>query len=288
MEDAGICFQAFIPMRREPDERSEMTSQILYGESFTILELNKKTNFSLIHLDYDNYEGWIDSKTIYPFSGKEKESIFSGSSEVTHDLITILTSQRGPLPLIIGCGCIIRMREGKVLDLTGNDYYLPEKQKKSIIENTRFSLAIFGVIIWVIDRKVKKERKIEEVGFKDALLIGFSQALALVPGVSRSGITMVMGRCLGFTREASVRFSFLLSAPIIFGSVMAGALKIFKGKEAMSFNYLDLGVGVLTSFIFGFLAIRFLIKYVSKNNFDIFVIYRLALASLILIALMYS
>ena len=151
-----------------------------------------------------------------------------------------------------------------------------------------FSLAIFGVIIWVIDRKVKKERKIEEVGFKDALLIGFSQALALVPGVSRSGITMVMGRCLGFTREASVRFSFLLSAPIIFGSVMAGALKIFKGKEAMSFNYLDLGVGVLTSFIFGFLAIRFLIKYVSKNNFDIFVIYRLALASLILIALMYS
>lgn len=167
---------------------------------------------------------------------------------------------------------------------------LLESKVESIFRNPgliAFSLAIFGVIIWVIDRSSKRERKIEEIGFKDALLIGLSQAVALVPGVSRSGITMVMGRYLGFTREASVRFSFLLSAPIIFGSVMAGMLKIFKGKEVFNFNYLDLGVGVLTSFVFGFLAIRFLIKYVSKNNFDIFVIYRLLLASFIILKILY-
>ncbi len=149
-----------------------------------------------------------------------------------------------------------------------------------------FTLAIFGIVFWIVDRNSKTERTMEKFSIKDGVFIGLSQAVALVPGVSRSGITMVTARYLGFTREVSARFSFLLSAPIIFGSVMAGALKIFKGKEAMSFNYLDLGAGVLTSFIFGFLAITFLIKYVSKNNFDIFVIYRLILGSLIIIKLL--
>lgn len=149
-----------------------------------------------------------------------------------------------------------------------------------------FTLAVFGVIIWGIDRNMKKERNFEELSYKDALWIGLSQAVALIPGVSRSGITMMAGRFLGFGRDAAVRFSFLMSAPIIFGSVFAGMLKIFKGEEAASFNYVDLGAGILTSFIFGFLAIKFLIKYVSKNNFDIFVIYRLALGSLILFALL--
>lgn len=148
-----------------------------------------------------------------------------------------------------------------------------------------FTLAVFGVIIWIIDRNMKKERGFEEISYKDALWIGLSQAVALVPGVSRSGITMIAGRVLGLGREAAVRFSFLLSAPIIFGSAMAGILKIFKNQEAASFNYLDLGTGILTSFVFGFLAIKFLIKYVSKNDFGVFVIYRLMLASGVLLAL---
>ena len=144
MEGAGICFQAFIPMRREPDERSEMTNQVLYGESFTILESNKKKNFSLIRLDHDNYKGWIDSKTIYPFSGSEKAIFLSGSHEVTHNPFTILTSQNGSVPLIIGCGSIIRSLKAKVLDPTGNDYLTPERQKNSGTGDTRNNLMLFG------------------------------------------------------------------------------------------------------------------------------------------------
>jgi gamma-D-glutamyl-L-lysine dipeptidyl-peptidase len=145
MEDTGICFQAFIPMRREPDEKSEMKSQVLYGESFTILESNKKTNFLRIILDHDNYEGWIDSKTIYPISEKDKESFFSEIQEVTHDLITVLTSGSGAFPLIIGCGSTIRTRERKVLDLIGNDYFLPENYMYSENKNIRFALENFGL-----------------------------------------------------------------------------------------------------------------------------------------------
>lgn len=167
--------------------------------------------------------------------------------------------------------------------------FLLENKVENVFRNPgiiAFSIAIFGVVIWVIDRRSKSDRKFDEINFKDSLLIGLSQVVALVPGVSRSGITMVTGRFLGLTREAAVRFSFLMSAPIIFGSAMSGFLKIMKGKEAVSFNYLDLGVGIITSFIFGLLAIRFLIKYVSKNDFDVFVIYRLALACGIIAVLM--
>lgn len=151
-----------------------------------------------------------------------------------------------------------------------------------------FTLVVFGIIIWLIDKASKTDRSIENLNIRDAILIGLSQALALVPGVSRSGITMITGRYLGLSREAAVRFSFLLSAPIIFGSAMSGVLKIIKGKGETSFNMMDLGVGVLASFIFGLLAIKFLVKYISKNNFNVFVIYRLALGSLIILKLIYG
>jgi gamma-D-glutamyl-L-lysine dipeptidyl-peptidase len=144
MAGVGICFQAFIPMRREPDERSEMTSQVLYGESFTILESNKKNNFSFIRLEHDNYEGWIDSKTIVPLSGENKESFFLENSVVTHDLITVLMSGRGIFPLIIGCGSTVRTRDNRVMDLTENDYYLSVEQKNPEIGNIRIALTIFG------------------------------------------------------------------------------------------------------------------------------------------------
>lgn len=148
-----------------------------------------------------------------------------------------------------------------------------------------FTLAIFGLVIWFIDRRSKEERNFEKLEFKDAIFIGLSQIFALIPGVSRSGITMMAGRYRNFTREAAVRFSFLLSAPIIFGSSASSFLKIIKGGDA-SFDFLNLGVALVTSFIFGFLAIKFLVKYVSKNNFNIFVIYRLILASGILLILL--
>lgn len=149
------------------------------------------------------------------------------------------------------------------------------------------TLALFGVVIWYIDKTSRTQRTVENLNLKDAVLIGLSQVLALVPGVSRSGITMMAGRYRGFTREVAVRFSFLLSAPIILGSSASSFIKIFKGGEA-NFNILNLGAALLMSFVFGFLSIKFLVKYISKNNFNVFVIYRLALASFILLKLLYD
>lgn len=149
-----------------------------------------------------------------------------------------------------------------------------------------FTLAFFGIVIWVVDRNLKSERKLGGMNFKDAVLIGLSQALALVPGVSRSGITMVTGRYLGFSREDSVRFSFLMSAPIIFGSAVSSLLKIVKMKGSAELGLLPLLVGIGASFVFGYLSIRFLLRYVSKNSFNIFVIYRLILASLVLLSIL--
>jgi hypothetical protein len=144
MEDLGICFQAYIPVRREPDERSEMTSQVLYGERFTILESDKRTRFSLIHLDYDAYEGWIDSKSIFTLSASDQTIINSGISQIIHEPVIKLNPRKDSFPLIIGSGSTIYLRDKKVLDLTGIEYSLPIDYQNYRIKNIRSALMTFG------------------------------------------------------------------------------------------------------------------------------------------------
>ena len=140
------------------------------------------------------------------------------------------------------------------------------------------TMAGFGIILYTADYWSKKEKTLNQVNWKTALLIGISQALAIVPGVSRSGATMAMARFLKFEREDAARFSFLMSVPIILG---AGLLKIpdvsFKDDQGA------LIVGFLASFIFGLIAIKYLLRYISKNSFAIFAWYRFLLAAIIII-----
>ena len=139
-------------------------------------------------------------------------------------------------------------------------------------------LAIMGVILYYVDKNFAARTNLEKITFKQALLIGTAQALALIPGVSRSGITMTTGRLLGFTREASAKFSFLLATPIIAGAALKHMPDIIHNIASPLFL-----VGTLTSALVGLFSIRFLLKYLQKNNFAIFAIYRLALAALIVI-----
>lgn len=139
-------------------------------------------------------------------------------------------------------------------------------------------LAIMGIILYYVDKKATQIVSYEEITFKQAILIGIAQALALIPGVSRSGITMTTGRLLGFTREASAKFSFLLATPIIAGA----ALKQAPGIIHNIANPLFL-VGTITSAIVGIISISFLLKYLQKHNFAIFAVYRLAIAALVII-----
>jgi undecaprenyl-diphosphatase len=141
-------------------------------------------------------------------------------------------------------------------------------------------LFLFGVVIFLIDRFMKKEKKLSELNFFHALLIGLSQAFALFPGVSRSGITMTTGMMLGFKREESAKFSFLLSGPVIFG---AGMISLIKNFKIIKDELLFFIVGFTAAVITGFFVIHFLLNYLKKRSFTPFVIYRTALALLIFI-----
>jgi undecaprenyl-diphosphatase len=140
------------------------------------------------------------------------------------------------------------------------------------------TLGGFGIILLVADRYGRRQKGLEQIGWLDALWIGVSQALAIIPGISRSGATIAAGLGLGYQREAAARFSFLLSIPIILG---AGVLKLrhFNGDA----SHADLLVGFLASAVFGFFAIKYLLKFIVRHDFRPFVWYRLALAALILV-----
>jgi undecaprenyl-diphosphatase len=141
-----------------------------------------------------------------------------------------------------------------------------------------FGLAFMGIVLYYVDKQAKQVVKFEQITFKQALIVGFSQALALVPGVSRSGVTMTAGRFLGFSRETAAKFSFLMSTPIIAGAALRHTLDILPNLGSPLF-----WVGTLTSALVGLFCISFLLKYLQKNNFAIFAIYRILLAGLVLV-----
>jgi undecaprenyl-diphosphatase len=143
-------------------------------------------------------------------------------------------------------------------------------------------LMIIGLILGAADRYGAKRQKTQAVSFRQSLTIGISQALAIIPGVSRSGITMTSGLLSGLSRENAARFSFLLSTPIIAG---AGFLKL----RHLSGNVINSPfiVGVATSAIVGFLVIGFLLKWLKRSNFLPFVWYRLILGAVTIIFFLY-
>lgn len=137
---------------------------------------------------------------------------------------------------------------------------------------------IFGIIIFLVDKLIKKEKNILQLNILHAFLIGLSQAFALFPGVSRSGITITIGMGLGYKRADAARFSFLLSGPVIFG---AGILSLLKNYKTVQNELYFFTVGFITAVIFGLLSIHFLLSYLKKHSFTPFIIYRIALASFI-------
>ncbi len=144
------------------------------------------------------------------------------------------------------------------------------------------TLSGFGVLMWLADRLGRRQRDEYSVGWRDALLIGCAQALALMPGTSRSGITMTMARTLGLTREGSARFSFLLAVP---GTAMAGGYELLKLLEqpAGSVNWPMMSLGAIVAAITGYLFIHWLLQVIGRIGLAPFAIYRFALAGLILL-----
>ena len=119
------------------------------------------------------------------------------------------------------------------------------------------ALIIMGIILYVVDKKAPSKTKYEDMTFKQTFLIGLSQALAFIPGVSRSGVTMTTGRLMGIDRESTAKYTFLLSTPIVLGATL------YKLKEFV-FN-IPFVVGVVASFITGLFVIKFLLNYLKKE-----------------------
>ena len=146
------------------------------------------------------------------------------------------------------------------------------------------TLIIFGLLLGVIDHYGKKIKDLDALGARDGIAYGIAQSLALIPGVSRSGATIAMGRALGYKREAALRYSFLLAIPAVLGS---GAFELFNSlsKPLNSFSLGETFVATLTAFTVGYLVISWLMKYVQTKSFMPFVIYRLLLGTLLIILL---
>lgn len=146
------------------------------------------------------------------------------------------------------------------------------------------TLILFGLLLGLIDHYGKKVKDLDALGARDGIAYGIAQSLSLIPGVSRSGATIAMGRALGYKREAALRYSFLLAIPAVLGS---GAFELFNSlsKPLNSFSAGETLAATLTAFLIGYLVISWLMKYVQTKSFMPFVIYRVSLGTLLLIFL---
>lgn len=142
-------------------------------------------------------------------------------------------------------------------------------------------LIIVAIVMAMAERAAKHNKSIKDVKLKDAIIIGFAQAMALIPGTSRSGATITAGLFLGFDREAAARFSFLLSIPAILGS---GLLEMIKVIPMLSdHNIISLAIATVVSGISGYAAIAFLLAYLRTRSTGAFIIYRIVLGIILFI-----
>ena len=136
-------------------------------------------------------------------------------------------------------------------------------------------MIVFGLVMWLVDRTAKLDRDMDALTWGDALIIGVAQALALAPGVSRSGITMVTGLLLRLNREAAARYSFLMSIPVVGGAAAYKGLQVAQGGLPAG-TAAPFAAGIASAALSGFAAIWFVLAYLKHHNFDLFVIYRIA------------
>jgi len=175
----------------------------------------------------------------------------------------------GLLPKII-LSCIPAAVVGLFFEQPLEDFFYNDRRHLWILSIT---MSVFGVVLMMSERYGKQNRDVPEITYKDALFIGCFQVLALIPGTSRSGITIVAALLLGLKRPAAARFSFLAALPITVGAVI---LKIDDLQGVT--NWTPVIIGIVTSGVVGILAIKFLLKYVQHRRYDLFAWYRIAFA----------
>src|SRR5689334_2734499 len=144
-------------------------------------------------------------------------------------------------------------------------------------------LIVFALVLGYADRVGRHDREVERLSFRDGVLIGLAQSLSLVPGVSRSGATMSAGLLLGLQRPAAARFSFLLAIPAVVASGLFELKDVVTGDKHVNTSVFNVGVATVVAFFVGYAAIAWLLRYLTTHTVTLFVVYRIALGSLVLI-----
>lgn len=149
---------------------------------------------------------------------------------------------------------------------------------------TAVVLIVFGILLGLADHYGKRRRELDDLTYPHGVAFGFAQALALVPGVSRSGATTTLGRALGYTRTAAAEYSFLLAVPAVLAS---GFFELYKSFDEGTgpYNLGETALATLIAFVVGYVVIAFLMQYLKRGSFLPFVIYRVALGALIMVLL---
>jgi undecaprenyl-diphosphatase len=145
------------------------------------------------------------------------------------------------------------------------------------------ALIVLGLVLLVAEKVGTRERSIEQLTTRDGVALGFAQALALIPGVSRSGATITAGLFLGLDRPSAARFSFLLSVPAVVLSGLLELASIASGEEGEHVGAGALGIATFLAFVSGYAAIAFLLRFLATHSTVVFVVYRVALGTLVLV-----
>jgi undecaprenyl-diphosphatase len=168
------------------------------------------------------------------------------------------------------------------LGYLGQSYIENELRSLWIIATT---LIVFGFLLGFLDYMGRNERTLDQLTPGHGILYGLAQSLALIPGVSRSGATIAMGRILGYRRESALRYSFLLALPAVFGSGLYQLKKAIDEPGIRVFTMTETITATVVAFFVGYAVIAWLMRYISSKSFTPFVIYRIVLGTALLIAL---
>lgn len=153
---------------------------------------------------------------------------------------------------------------------------------------TGVMLIVFGIILGVADILGRQHKKLEQLNARDGIIYGLAQCLALIPGVSRSGGTLTAGRMLGYDRAAATRYAFLLAIPAVFGAGLHEIYSVFTDDETAAVSWGPTIVATIIAGITGWLVIKFLMQYVERHTYVPFVLYRIALGTLVLVLLAFG
>ncbi len=197
----------------------------------------------------------------------------------------LLAEPQARLGLLVLLASIPGAVVGAVLNSKIDAYFHATNANRSALVIIAFALILLGILLAVGERAARHIRTLDDVTFRDAILIGAAQAFALIPGVSRSGSTITTGLFLGFRRETAARFSFLLSVPITAGAALKQMYELFKAGGPAADERVAFVIGILTAGIVGYACIAWLLRYLQRATTLIFTVYRVLLGLLVLAVL---